>query len=159
MKARTTTSIVGGLLLASTMGLTSIASPAHASLINLGGKFIAKIDVAQNGAAVGTVSDTISTDSTYYTVLTATGGGTCSLLSPTVVITDVDYDGFSNPSMTSTEGACNLYNATVEYTLTWTSILGTTGVLPVTCDWVLGTKTCTLQGATGDVSRIIQTDT
>lgn len=150
MQARSRLGTVGGLLLAATLGLGTVTAPAHAD-IDLTGQFRVSIDVANNGAAVGFVSDTINTDSSYFIVLTASGSGTCGLTGPVVTIADFGTDGFSNPASTSTAGACALYNASVEYTLTWTSILGTTATLPVSCNWTLGAKRCTQSSAVGDV--------
>lgn len=80
----------------------------------------------------------------YLLTLTATGGGTCGLLGPTVQIVAAARDGFANPVSVSTPGACALYDATVFYTVTWTGIPGTSGQLPIACVWRSAVKTCTL---------------
>ena len=103
------------------------------------------IGVSGNGAASGTVS---GIGSSYTSVLTASGTGTCALLNGVVTVADFDT-GAGNPSTTSTSGApCTLYDATVEYTLTYTSVLGASGTFYRTCKWVLGNKTCSPAGLT-----------
>ena len=120
-----------------------LASPAHAAAadLNLTGAFDASIEVGLNAAATGTVSDTINPTVSYVTALTATGGGTCLLATGEVAVTGVNT-ATGNPSVTHTLGSCNLYNASVEYTLTWTSILGTTGQFQRSCEWVIGIQVC-----------------
>ena len=118
-------------------------SPAQAATVdvNLAGSFDASIEVGLNAAATGNVSDTINPTVSYLTALTATGGGTCLLATGEVAVTGVNTAN-GNPSVTHTLGSCNLYNASVEYTLTWTSILGTTGQFQRSCEWVIGIQIC-----------------
>lgn len=125
------------LTLTGTAALVAVPSAASAATISV------YIDVASSGAAIGYVG---GIGGGYTSVLTATGGGTCTLLNAAVTIADYDT-GYGNPSWTDTAGACTLYNATVEYTLTYTSVLGVTGVYYRTCVWELGTQICTPRGA------------
>jgi len=75
------------------------------------------------------VQDTL-TGASYTSVLTATGFETDTARHGTII----DFDtATGNPSQTSTLGGFDSSFAKVEYTLTWTSVLGTTGILPVTC--------------------------
>lgn len=120
-----------------TAGLVTVPSAASAATISI------SIDVSSSGAATGSVG---GIGGSYTSVLTATGGGTCALLNAPAVIAGFD-SGSGNPSTTSTAGACTLYNATVDYTLTYTSVLGVTGTYYRTCVWELGTQICTPRGA------------
>src|SRR5690348_6898405 len=96
------------------------------------------------------ISDGINPTTSYITALTATGSGTCSLAGAEVVIDGVSTAS-GNPAYTHTAGACTLYNATVEYTLTWTSILGTTGQFQRTCVWVIGIQEWSPPGVSGQL--------
>ena len=127
--------------------------PSTAFAIDTTGAFDASITAAPNGGAAGLVSDTIDTGVGYTTVLTATGGGTCLLTTGEVTIQGVSTAS-GNPARTSTAGACNLYNATVQYTLTWTSVLGTTGQLQKTCVWAIGIMVCTPSAVHGTIPII-----
>ena len=118
-----------------------LASPANA--VSTDGAFFAGIAVTSTGAAIGTVSDTINPNTAYTTVLTATGTGTCALFTGEIIIASADI-GSGNPSVTHTAGSCHLYNASVLYTLTWTSLLGTSAQFQEACVWILGNQTCTL---------------
>lgn len=128
--------VAAALTVTGTAGLVAVPTAANAATI------FASIDVSSNGAAVGSVG---GIGGSYTSVLTATGGGTCALLNAPSVIADADT-GSGNPSTTSTEGGCTLFNATVEYTLTYTSVLGVTGVFYRTCVWELGTQICSPRG-------------
>lgn len=115
---------------------------SSASALNLRGAFDAGITVANNGAADGVVSDTINYAS-YITALTASGGGTCLLLTGETTVSGANTAP-GNPAMTHTRGTCDLFDATVVYTLTWTSVGGLSGSLQVSCNWILGNKACTV---------------
>lgn len=118
------------------------------------GYFDANIVVAQNGAAQGTVTDTLNPYVTYTTALTSSGGGTCLLTTGEVVLDDFGTN-YGNPSITTTKGACSLYDASVLYTLTWTSILGTTGQTQVACYWLLGNRWCSDGHVHGDPQKLL----
>ena len=95
------------------------------------------------GAADGKVG---GAPGSFTSVLTASGSGTCALANGTANIAAFDTDS-GNPSLTHTNGAlCSLYNATVEYTLTFTAVIGATQTFYRSCVWVLGKQTCTIQG-------------
>jgi hypothetical protein len=129
------------------MIISLMAGPASA--VDLTGIFTVSINpVTANGSAFGTLSDGLNPGTSYITALTATGSGTCSLTGTEVVIDGVSTAS-GNPAYTHTLGACDLYNATVEYTLTWTSILGTTGQFQRTCVWVIGIQVCTPPSVSG----------
>lgn len=114
------------------------APAAHAST------FMVKISVAANGAATGSVG---GIGATYTAVLTASGAGTCTLANGPTVIADFGI-GSGNPAVATTRGGCTLYNATADYTLTYTSVAGVTSTWYRSCVWTLGLQTCTPEGAT-----------
>jgi hypothetical protein len=104
-----------------------------------------------NGGADVTLSDTIHSTYTYLMTVTAVGFGTCSLTSGTVQIEGYDVKGFGNPLKATTPGTCNLYDAVVEYTITWTTLSGSQGQLPIRCIWLLGSgPTCDVRGVHGE---------
>jgi len=139
-----------GLLLVAIPALSLPLFASNAFAIDTKGAFDASITASSNGGAVGHVSDTINPGVAYTTVLTASGGGTCLLATGEVTITGVDT-ATGNPSNTSTAGACNLFNGTVQYTLTWTSVLGTSGQLQKTCVWADGIQVCTPSAVHGQL--------
>lgn len=59
------------------------------------------------------------------------------------MILDVATDT-GNPASACTSGGFNSTYAAVQYTLEWTSVLGTTGSLVKTCVEALGIPICTL---------------
>jgi len=67
------------------------------------------------------------------------------LAGPTVEIADAGL----GTNSTSTQGACNIYNGAVTYTLTWTAVGGAPGQFVVQCVWALWGKTCTPTHARG----------
>lgn len=140
-----------GLLAIAAVGATCMAliPASSASALNLKGAFDAGITVANNGAADGSVSDTINS-SNYITALTASGGGTCLLLTGEATVSGVNT-GTGNPARTHTPGTCNLFDATAVYTLTWTSVGGLSGSLQVSCNWILGNKACSPGAVHGQV--------
>jgi hypothetical protein len=74
------------------------------------------ISVDAYGAAAGSVS---GVGGPISSILTASGTGTCALANGAVVILGTDQDPGNNPSLTSTPGSyCQIYDGTVEYTLT-----------------------------------------
>lgn len=113
------------------------APPASALAV---GPLEVRIDVdTSSWDATGLVSDDLS-GATYTTVLTATGIQTDGFRHGTVI----DFDtATGNPAYTSTEGGFDSQYAGVQYTLTWTSVLGTTGTFTRTCFEVLGVPVCT----------------
>ena len=113
------------------------ASPAHAA-----GSFVIDADIATNGGATATLSDTLVPSNRYLLTLTATGGGTCGLPGATVQIVDNDIEGFANPVSAATSGACTLYDAAVAYTITWYGDPGVSGQFPILCTWTKGTQQC-----------------
>lgn len=129
--------LAAALTVTGTAGLVAVPTAANAATISV------SIDVSSSGGATGSVG---GIGGSYTSALTATGGGTCALLNSPVVIADFDT-GSGNPSTTSTAGACTLFNGTVSYTLTYTSLLGVTGTYYRTCVWELGTQICTPRGA------------
>ena len=90
-------------------------------------------------AATGLVEETLS-GVEYTSVLTATGIESDGARHGTIVDFDTDT---GNPSETSTLGGFDSKYAGMEYTLTWTSVLGTTGSFTVTCVEALGIPICT----------------
>lgn len=128
------------LLLAplTTAALVAAPAPAHAA-----GSFEVEATISDNGAAFAELSDTLVPANRYLLTLTATGGGTCGIPGPTVQIVDTDTQGFANPVSASTAGACDLYDATVVYLVTWAGNPGPSGQFPVVCVWTKGTKQCT----------------
>lgn len=128
--------------LLATLGLTTafaaVPAPAHAA-----SSFQVKARVAPNGAASAYLSDTLVPSNRYLLTLTATGGGTCGPLGPTVQIVDTDTQGFANPVTAATFGGCTLYDASVVYTVTWNGSPGSSGQLPIHCTWVSGVQQCT----------------
>jgi hypothetical protein len=101
-----------------------VARCPHARERSEPGRYVlGRIGVGSHGEAHGAVTDTINPSSVYTTVLTATGGGTCAL---------------------DTQGGCTLYDATVDYTLTYTTVVGVTSSFYRTCTWVLGKATCSV---------------
>ena len=107
------------------------------------GVFLARADIADNGAAVATLSDTLVPSNRYLLTLTAIGGGTCGIPGPLVQIADTDMQGIANPVNAYTAGACDLYDAEVTYLVAWVGSPGASGQLPIVCTWVKGTKQCT----------------
>jgi hypothetical protein len=111
------------------MGIFAGAAVPAASALTVGPLTVELFVDRTSWAATGLVQDTL-TGASYTTVLTATGFETDTSRHGTII----DFDtGTGNPSRTSTLGGFDSSFAKVEYTLTWTSVLGTTGTLPVTC--------------------------
>lgn len=98
------------------------------------------IDVDGYGAATGLID---GASGTVTSVLTAVGGGTCTLANGPAII-----DGFNlGGTNTHTGGAlCLLYDAHADYTLTFTNLIGVSQSFYRTCVWVLGNQTCTVRG-------------
>jgi hypothetical protein len=135
------------------LAISVVASPAHATNVN--GSFDADITVYGNGAATAYVSDTIEPTNSYTIALTGSGGGTCLLTTGEQLLIDFATGG-GNPASASIGGGCNFYNADVLYTLTWTTLLGTTGQIQVDCVWAIGIKVCTPGHVHGNVGDIVQ---
>ena len=91
--------------------------------------------------ADGYVADSLS-GATYTSALTATGYENRNTFTNGTVI---DFDtGTGNPSTTHTEGGFDSDYATVVYTLTWTSVLGTSGTIVKVCVEALNIPICTI---------------
>jgi len=134
---RVMTVAAAGCLATAGLGLASPAANAATLAVS--------ISVSGNGAATGSVS---GIGSSYTSVLTASGTGTCALLNGAVTIADFGT-GSGNPSVTTTSGApCTVFDGSVEYTLTYTSVLGASGSFYRTCKWVIGNLTCSPRGVT-----------
>ena len=121
------------------LGIFVGSSLPSASALTVG-PLTATINVDRSGfSATGYVGDTL-TNATYTSVLTATGFQTTGTRNGVIL----DYDtGVGNPSLTSTNGGFDSQYAKVVYTLTWTSVLGTTGELTVVCVEALNQPICT----------------
>ncbi len=115
------------------------APPAGALKV---GPLEVRIDVdTSSWAADGYVGDSLS-GATYTSVLTATGYENRNTFTNGTVI---DFDtGWGNPSTTSTDGGFDSNYAVVVYTLTWTSILGTSGSIVKVCVEALNIPICTI---------------
>ncbi len=103
------------------------ASPAPA--VDLGPL---QVDIFVNTgdwSACGVVRDTL-TSARYTAVLTATGYES-TVSRNGVILGEASASG--NPATPCTAGGFDSSIAVVEYTLTWTSILGTTGTMTKTC--------------------------
>ena len=121
-----------------TAAITTLpAPPAHAA-----GSFDLRAQIAPNGAATATLSDTLVPSNRYLLTLTATGGGTCGVPGPMVEIAQTAREGYANPVSAATPGACTLYDASMVYTVTWNGNPGSSGQLPIYCTWVEGTQQC-----------------
>ena len=121
-------------------GVFSAAALPQASAVELLG-FEARIDVDTAGwGACGFVGDTLTGAPSYTMVLTATGLETTG--AATGVILDV-ATASGNPATACTTGGFNSQYAAVQYTMEWTSVLGTTGTLVRTCVEALGVPICT----------------
>jgi hypothetical protein len=105
------------------------------------GPLTAQITVDTSGwDATGYVGDSL-TNANYTSVLTATGFETTGATNGVIL----DFDtGSGNPSLTSTGGGFDSQYAKVVYTLTWTSVLGTTGELTKVCVEALNQPICTI---------------
>lgn len=90
--------------------------------------------------ANGYVADSLSGVG-YTTVLTATGYQNRNFTNGTILGVS---QGYGNPSTTHTEGGFDSQYAVVVYTLTWTSILGTSGELTRVCVEALNIPICTV---------------
>jgi hypothetical protein len=114
------------------------APPAQSVAV---GPLEVRIDVnTTSWDANGYVADSLSGVG-YTTVLTATGYENRNLTNGTIV----DFDtGYGNPSTTHTEGGFDSQYAVVVYTLTWTSILGTSGELTRVCVEALNIPICSV---------------
>ena len=90
--------------------------------------------------ADGCVEDTLS-GAWYTTVLTVTGVENRNTLTNGTIL---DYDIQSgNPACAHTQGGFDSDYSVFVYTLTWTSVGGTTGVLVRVCAEALGVPVCT----------------
>lgn len=98
------------------------------------------IDVNGYGAAVGKIDGATGT---VTSVLTATGAGTCTLANGTATIASFDT---GNTTTATTGAVCHLYDATAEYTLTFTNLVGASQTFYRTCVWALGAQTCSVRG-------------
>lgn len=93
-------------------------------------------------SACGYVGDTLT--GAYYTAtLTATGYE--STIAANGIILDADTDS-GNPATPCTSGGFDSRYAVMVYTLTWTSVFGTTGTLVRTCVEANGIPACTISG-------------
>jgi len=127
-------------VLAVTVAALSAAAVPQASAVELlGVRVDIEVDMS-TGAACGVVADNL-TNANYTAALTATG------VESTVAASGVILDavtGGGNPARLCTTGGLTppLYR-TIEYTLEWTSVLGTTGSLTKTCVWIGFLGSCT----------------
>ena len=130
---------VSGVAMLATFTLGLTPTPATAGTYLPG----AYIDVDGYGAAVGYAYGSAPS---YTAVLTASGGGTCTLANGTATIADFGQHK-GKPARPRTDGAvCHLYNATVDYTMTVTPIVGGSSTIYRTCVWELGNQICTVRG-------------
>jgi hypothetical protein len=118
-----------------TVGIGLSTHPAEAATVP--GMYI---DVNGYGAGTGLIDGATGS---VTSVLTATGGGTCTLANGTATIASFD----TGTTTTATRGAvCHLYDATADYTLTFTNLVGVSQTFYRTCVWVLGSQTCSVRG-------------
>jgi len=122
------------------VGIFAGSSLPSASALTIG-PLTAQITVDTSGwDATGYVGDSL-TNANYTSVLTATGFETTGATNGVIL----DFDtGSGNPSLTSTDGGFDSQYAKVVYTLTWTSVLGTTGELTKVCVEALNQPICTI---------------
>ena len=114
------------------------APPAGALAV---GPLEVRIDVDKSSwDATGYVADSLS-GATYTTVLTATGYENRNTFTNGTIIDFDQADG--NPAHTQTQGGFDSDYAVVVYTLTWTSVLGTTGELTRVCVEAMNVPICT----------------
>lgn len=126
------------LAIAATFG--GVAVPHAAAVEVLGFRADIVVDTS-SWAACGVVRDNLTGAPNYTAVLTATGFE--SSVAANGVILDV-ATASGNPANPCTSGGFNSTYAVVQYTLEWTSVLGTTGSLVKTCFEVLGIPVCTV---------------
>jgi hypothetical protein len=114
------------------------APPASAVAV---GPLEVRIDVdTSSWDADGCVSDDLS-GASYTVVLVTVGYENRNTLTNGTII---DYDvAYGNPACAHTEGGFDSDYAAVVYTLTWTSVLGTSGELTRVCVEALNTPICT----------------
>jgi hypothetical protein len=125
--------------LAVAITVLSVVAVPSASAIEAAGLTV-RIDVdTSSWAACGVVKDT-TTNANYTAVLTATGFES-TVAANGAVLDEALASG--NPARPCTQGGFNSQYAVVVYTLTWTSVLGTTGTLSRTCAEALGIPVCT----------------
>lgn len=126
-------------VLAAAVSIFAAVTAPPASALEVGPLEV-RIDVDRTSwDATGLVRDDLS-GATYTSVLTVTGVQTDGARHGTILDFDTDT---GNPSETEVQGGFDSTYAAVEYTLSWTSVLGTTGTFTVTCGEVLGTPICT----------------
>ncbi|MDQ4024398.1 MAG: hypothetical protein M3217_02745 [Actinomycetota bacterium] len=118
-------------LLLGVSALISASIPAPASAIEAAGIYANIYVDTSTWDACGEVGDRVFVGGGGYTaVLTATGYE--STIAANGVIVDADTD-WGNPASPCTSGGFDSHYAVMVYTLTWTSVLGTTGTLVKIC--------------------------
>ena len=140
------------LLVVGIVALASLAAPWAAGAAQAAApQWSLNVTIHQNGGADAVLSDTLTPGLQYLLTLTAAGGGTCTLLAGTSEVADEGVGGFANPVAASTQGSCDLYDGTVNYTVTWTPLgAGSPGQLPIQCAWALaGAPRCTPTSLSG----------
>jgi opacity protein-like surface antigen len=124
--------------------IAAAAVPAAAAELDDRATLIVRINVNRTSwAACGFVYDAV-TGTTYTAVLTASGIESTGAANATIVDEATDT---GNPAEPCTGGGFDSQYAGMQYTLTWTSVLGTTGTLPVTCVEVQNQPVCTVSAA------------
>ena len=117
-----------GVVMAAALAFGAVAVP-QAPALDLGAL---EVDIFVNTgswSACGVVRDDL-TSAHYTAVLTATGYES-TVSRNGVILGEASASG--NPATPCTPGGFDSSIAVVEYTLTWTSILGTTGTMTKTC--------------------------
>ena len=126
------------IVLAAVGALTASMLP-QASAVELLG-FEARIDVDRTGyGACAYVGDDLLNAPSYTIALTSTGAQSTGAANG--IILDAATDS-GNPAQACVTGGFDSQFASVTYTLTWTSVLGTTGTLVVTCAEVFNQTVC-----------------
>jgi hypothetical protein len=118
-----------GVVMAAAMAFGAVAVP-QAPALDLGALEVdIKVDTATWGAC-GLVRDSL-TSARYTAVLTAAGYESTGVARNGVIADQASHSG--NPASPCTSGGFDSSVAAVVYTLTWTSVLGTTGTMTKVC--------------------------
>ncbi|HEV2757400.1 MAG TPA: hypothetical protein VG318_16665 [Actinomycetota bacterium] len=123
------------------MGLAGTVVPAPASAVEVAGIYANIYVNTSTWDACGEVGDRVVAGSRYTAVLTVTGVESTVAANGTLVDYGIET---GNPATPCTSGGFDSSYAVMVYTLTWTSIFGTTGTLVKTCVEALRVPICTV---------------
>ena len=118
-----------GVVMAAALMFGAVAVP-QAPALDLGAFEVDIIVDSTDYGACGLVRDSL-TSARYTAVLTATGYASTGVTRNSVITGQATATG--NPAVPCIDGVFDPSVAAVVYTLTWTSVLGTTGTLVKTC--------------------------